>query len=230
MVLDKVLSDREFSELREFLGRVPGGPIQNEEALDGFFAALVCCPDAIAADEIMPVVLNVGPQDNITHFANETEAKHFAVLLGELLDDVSHQITDMEDYAPFVLVDQNGKFQANDWARGFLCGTELRHDIWVDLFKNEKERDYMLPIWALAYEHDEKPEMRPFTEPVSDQLREDLYLAAAASVMEIYKYFRKKRFRFPKTTRAISRSGRKTGRNAPCACGSGRKFKQCCGR
>jgi SEC-C motif-containing protein len=31
----------------------------------------------------------------------------------------------------------------------------------------------------------------------------------------------------PKT---IVRAGPKTGRNDPCPCGSGRKFKHCCGR
>ena len=32
----------------------------------------------------------------------------------------------------------------------------------------------------------------------------------------------------PAVTRASG--GRKTGRNDPCPCGSGRKFKKCCGK
>ena len=191
MVFDTELNDREFFALQEFLGRVPDGPIQNVEALDGFCAALVCCPDLIDADEFMPVLLNIGPQDNITHFANETEVKQFAKQVGELLAEISHQLIDKEDYAPFVLVDEDGKYLANDWAQGFLRGTKMWHEIWVDLVENEKERDCLIPIWALAHEHDEDPVSRPFTEPVSDQLREELYVAAAASVMEIYIYFRR---------------------------------------
>ncbi len=31
-------------------------------------------------------------------------------------------------------------------------------------------------------------------------------------------------------SRTIRREAPKTGRNAPCACGSGQKFKKCCGR
>ena len=28
----------------------------------------------------------------------------------------------------------------------------------------------------------------------------------------------------------VKRQGRKVGRNEPCPCGSGKKYKQCCGR
>jgi SEC-C motif-containing protein len=31
-------------------------------------------------------------------------------------------------------------------------------------------------------------------------------------------------------TQTIKREGRKVGRNEPCPCGSGKKYKQCCGR
>lgn len=32
------------------------------------------------------------------------------------------------------------------------------------------------------------------------------------------------------TTTTVHREGRKVGRNEPCPCGSGKKYKQCCGR
>ena len=33
----------------------------------------------------------------------------------------------------------------------------------------------------------------------------------------------------PETTKPLKRTGEKVGRNAPCPCGSGKKFKKCCG-
>lgn len=230
MESDTELTDSETTQLDEFLGRVPDGPIQNVEALDGFFAAVICCPDLIGIDEYMPYLLNIGSLHELTYFANDKEAKQFDTLVCRCWNHVSHQIIDKGVFIPFVLVDEDGKYQANDWAQGFLRGTGLRHEIWVDLVKNVQGRDYMIPIWALAYEHDENPEMRPFAEPVSDQQREDLYIAAASSVMGIYKYFLKQRSRYQRPYETITQSVRKTGRNAPCPCGSGRKFKQCCGR
>ena len=51
MKLNTELSDSEERRLGEFLGQVRGGAIPNVEALDGFFAALACCPDLVMASE-----------------------------------------------------------------------------------------------------------------------------------------------------------------------------------
>ena len=56
MKLNTELSDSEERRLGEFLGQVRGGAIPNVEALDGFFAALACCPDLVMASEYMPVL------------------------------------------------------------------------------------------------------------------------------------------------------------------------------
>ena len=180
--------------LGEFLSRDPDGPIQNAEALDGFFAALICCQDPIGPDEFMPILLNIGPQDDITHFANEREAKQFSKLVAEHWHRVSHQIID-EEYVPIVLVDEDGKFRANDWANGFLEGIELRSKLWSKLLRDEKEGDFMFPIWVLAYENRENSKFRSFDEPVTDKEREKLHLAAGYCVIEMYRYFSEQRNR-----------------------------------
>ena len=33
----------------------------------------------------------------------------------------------------------------------------------------------------------------------------------------------------PATSATVRREGKKVGRNAPCPCGSGKKYKKCCG-
>lgn len=50
------LHDDELSELGAMLARVDGGQIGNIEALDGFCAALACCPDLVMPSEFLPVV------------------------------------------------------------------------------------------------------------------------------------------------------------------------------
>jgi len=50
------LTEAEFEELDGFLVRVDGGEIPNTEALDGFFAALACCPDLAMPSEYMPTI------------------------------------------------------------------------------------------------------------------------------------------------------------------------------
>ena len=54
-------------------------------------------------------------------------------------------------------------------------------------------------------------------------------MAAAAGTMQIYRYFKAQRFlhKDERTCLTSSTSKSKIGRNDPCPCGSGKKFKQC---
>jgi uncharacterized protein YecA (UPF0149 family) len=75
--------------------------------------------------------------------------------------------------------------------------------------------------------------MRPYKEPVSAERREKLIVGAAAGVTGIYHYFEAQRLvkgHLLDNTTTFHRVTPKIGRNDPCPCGSGKKFKQCCGR
>jgi uncharacterized protein len=89
----------------------------------------------------------------------------------------------------------------------------------------------LVPIFALAHEHDPDPEMRPHKEAMSAEDRERLIVGAAAGVTGIHRYFQGQRLveSFDNAT-TFRRTVPKIGRNDPCPCGSGKKFKQCCGR
>ena len=50
---------------------------------------------------------------------------------------------------------------ANDWARGFMRGVELRREAWADLIASEEHGGSILPMLMLYHEHDPHPEMRP---------------------------------------------------------------------
>jgi uncharacterized protein len=90
----------------------------------------------------------------------------------------------------------------------------------------------LVPIFALANEHHPDPEMRPYKEPMSVQRREQLIVGVAASVPAIYRYFGARRrlaSRGERESATYRRAGGKVGRNDPYPCGSGKKFKKCCG-
>ncbi len=75
--------------------------------------------------------------------------------------------------------------------------------------------------------------MRPYKEAISPEEREKLIVGAAAAVTGIYRYFEAQRLLerqlFDSAT-TFRRTVPEIGRNDPCPCGSGKKFKQCCGR
>ncbi|RXV59025.1 YecA family protein [Roseovarius sp. A46] len=151
-------------------------------------------------------------------------------LVNRQWNHVNHQLDSEEVYLPLLFEDEEGNVRANPWAQGFLLGTNLRPDIWREIVEDETEGGAMVPIWALAYEHHDDPEMRPFDEPVTEDQRQELVIGAAAGVMRMHRYFLKRRDIYTPPSRTFTRSGDKTGRNDPCPCGSGKKFKQCCGR
>ena len=110
----------------------------------------------------------------------------------------------------------------------------LRNPEWAPLVNDDDHDGSVVPIFALANENDPDPDMRPYKEPMSDEQREKLLVGAAAGVMRIYKYFRRRHpladIPLDPGNSTYRRFVPKTGRNEPCPCGSGKKFKNCCGK
>ena len=131
------------------------------------------------------------------------------------------------------LRNEKGVANANDWATGFMRGMELRRDSWSDLIHDEDHGGSLIPIFILAHEHDPDPELRPYPEPIGAERRETLIVHLAAGVMYICKYFAAERTMtiHPDAGNTTHRRPTlKVGRNDPCLCGSGKKYKRCCGK
>jgi uncharacterized protein len=109
-----------------------------------------------------------------------------------------------------------------------MRGVEYAHDEWGELINDEEHAGTVIPILALYHEHDEDPEMRPG--PISPERREKIIIGMAAGLVGAYRYFRPERQHAANASATSSRGGtRKIGRNEPCPCGSGKKYKRCCG-
>ena len=57
---------------------------------------------------------------------------------------------------------------------------ELRREDWFVLFNDENHGGSLVPIFALARQHDPDPEMRPYKEPIGAEQREKLIIGTAA--------------------------------------------------
>ncbi|POP91694.1 YecA family protein, partial [Pseudomonas syringae pv. avii] len=73
------------------------------------------------------------------------------------------------------------------------------------------------------------PALRPPS--VTNEKREEVIEMMIASLTIIYRFFEPHRWSLALTPPDVPlrREGPKIGRNAPCPCSSGRKFKNCCG-
>jgi uncharacterized protein len=226
------LTDAEFDSLSGVLSRYGGKDAMNLEQLDGFLAAVICFPRRIPEIEYLPAIWG-DETINEKAFAARPALQTFLSLVTRHKESVAHTLQSGEVYTPIILASDEGVFRANDWANGFMLGMSLRHEDWFDLFEDEDHGGSLVPILALAHENDPDPEMRPYKEPISAERREKLLVGVAAGVMNIYKYFRihqksvEAAFSPEATYRRLAP---KPGRNDPCPCGSGKKFKHCCGK
>jgi uncharacterized protein len=224
------LTDAERGRIEEILlpFRDQGG--MNLEMVDGFFAALLCCPDLVMLGEYLPELF--GGDDDGAFFSDEQEANGFLGLLVRHWNAVAAQLHSKEIYTPLLTEDDQGIRRANDWAEGFLRGMRMRKESWKPLLKDEDHGGLLVPIFALANEHNPDPKMRPAQEPMSAERRDQLIAAVVGGVMMIYDYFEPDRRRVNRAARETDTYRRETvkiGRNDPCYCGSGKKYKKCCG-
>jgi uncharacterized protein len=224
------LTESEFDRLSSMLERFSDS--MNLEQIDGFLAALICGPEIVRPSEYLPVIW--GDDMVIEDTSNaQTVLQDFLSLINRHWNFIADTLYSGDAFLPFLIEDENGLSHANDWATGFLRGMEFHQEQWAALLDDEQHGGWLVPILALAHEHDPDPEMRPYKEPISAEAREKLIVGAAAGVTGIYRYFEAQRLvekELYGDATTFRRAMPKIGRNDPCPCGSGKKFKHCCGR
>jgi uncharacterized protein len=226
------LTDAEFERLSAVLRRFDNTRPMNLEQLDGFLAALICGPEIVRPSEYLPVICG---DDMVLEdsFDAQPVLQDFLSLIRRHWNVIADTLQSGHVFLPLLLEDDRGVTTANDWATGFVRGIEFHKEQWAALLADEEHGGWLVPIFALAHEHDPDPEMRPYKEAISAEEREKLIVGAAAGVTGIYRYFQKQRSvekQRSDSATTFRRTVPKIGRNDPCPCGSGKKFKQCCGR
>ncbi len=222
------LTDAELDRLGDFLEGCKGGKAMNLEELDGFFAALIAGPEAVMPSEYNRELFG----GETPGFSSLDEAKEILGLLTRHWNTIAGTLLKAEPYVPLLLEDENGVAHGNDWARGFMRGMHMRHDGWAELVNDEEHGGCLIPMLMLCHEHDEDPKTRP--DPITPEKRKQVIAGMAAGLLRAYKYFREQRQTYAgsASVRHSSESHRSTpkvGRNDLCPCGSGKKYKKCCG-
>lgn len=234
------LSEAELDQLSERLDRIKNADALSLEGVDGLFCALIASPESVSPSEYLPVILG-GESGSREFFANVDEANATVSLVLRYWNSI---ITDLEKesvHAPCTFDVEPGEVPGRAWARGFMLGVALAPEGWDDLFRNEEEGD-LFAIPLVAGEVD--PEWP--TVPVTPQLADDVLMSLAVGFARSYRHFAAARRanadaqyadalededldeddHYPET---YVRPEPKVGRNESCPCGSGKKFKKCCG-
>jgi uncharacterized protein len=223
---DEPLTDAELGRLAQILAECAGDGAMNPEEVDGFFAALMAGPEMVFPSEYLAEVLG-GDMAEVCEFEGIEEADE---MLGLLMRHWNHIVTTLgkdEPYLPALLEDENGDVYGNDWAFGFMRGVDMRRESWASLLESDSP-GYLFPMLLLCHEHDPDPKLRP--PPFTPEKREELLVLMSHGLPQCYRYFKPKRQAEAEAKASeYRRSQAKMGRNDPCPCGSGKKYKHCHG-
>lgn len=228
LALDQSLTDAEYDRLAAILDRFPEEDAMDAEEMDGFFAALICGPVTIPPSVYLGEIW--GSEE--TPFSTAGDFEEFLNLAMRHWNFMARVLSSRDlTFLPWLLVEEGEEIpRGNRWAQGFLRGVGLCREAWEEIFENEDKFAILLPVLALAHENDPDLGMRSWTTPPDRKLREQLLAGLSVATQKLDDYFRSCRMREarPQPT-GLGTSGRKIGRNDPCSCGSGKKYKRCCG-
>ena len=244
------LSADEFAALEAILAylRTRLDSIPCWEFCEGFMAALICARRQMRAEEYLPVLLAVP-------FANAVQRQHFLALwtrrwhqVSLALDTKIDALDDAAAYQP-ELVDARAEFAAVPqaeraaragskvpsfaqlWAKGFMAVVTAWPEDWAVSRNKEaiKWRAAALEcVQALTPDDTDAPSLPAFQDakgpPTVSVKRMKAFADALWAVYNMREMWRSLGPRIQTVVKAAT-----SGRNDPCACGSGKKFKKCCG-
>jgi uncharacterized protein len=202
------------------------------EELDGFIAGLLVCPDLIKPGEWLPIVWGQNRADPQPSFNNLDHVNRVLGLLMEHYNDVARTLMDRPDrYSPLFPVDErNGDILWELWIEGFEKAVNLRPATWQKLLNTDADTATamrgMLTLADIARGDQRLP--RKDRDAVTATAPDDI-----ARWIVTLNQWRLANYRPMQGTDPILRpsftSANKVGRNDPCPCGSGKKYKKCCG-
>lgn len=221
----EVLSKQELSRLEEFLS-LPGfnGEAMSLGKLQGFLSAVISAPDSIAPGKWVQEVFKIGPK-----LEGMVVAQEFMALIMRFYNGVA---SDLGQNQPIKFILEpctatNPRPDHQTWCEGYILGWGLSTEEWLSP-GNEPLKKLTFPILLLSGAFKEEAERRGRKYLPDDEyakLQQECVDMLPKAVAGIYQYWHSRAKPGPS-----KRETPKVGRNEACPCGSGQKFKQCCGK
>ena len=213
-------AEPELARLESLLaGEPPASSAFSSDGLQGLFVALAIGPDESPPARWLEAALGDGPDahpapaspelvDLVTRFRDDTARRVHEGSLSLLMQPL-----------------RRGRLDYATWCHGFLAGVELSEAGWYDAADPDEVEELLFPIFVLADELTPEERAR-YTPAAWRKLVLDAEAGLDRTLVRLRDYWAIVRTP-PQTVRHESP---RVGRNDPCPCGSGRKYKQCCGR
>lgn len=198
--------------------------------LDGFIAGLLVLPEDVPPGEWFSAAFGLGKGQRSV-FASIDHANAVLDLVMAYHDEIARTLkATPELYQPRFPVEDDGDVIWELWIEGFAMAVELRRDRFMAYRQVGGEvagaaLSMMMAIDTVFDEHSDPVELGKLGNKMAALVRE--------SVLTLYRH-RQSGAPLPGTPAFAERANPfasfgKVGRNDPCPCGSGEKFKRCCG-
>ena len=229
------------------------------EFCEGFMAAVICMRRPVAASEYLAALLGTPEADQAPDadggsFKNDAQQAQFMALWHQRWAEVSTaldaKVDSLEDercYHPEVMdirgaiaempPEEQAKFSEEDmpafaqvWALGFMFAVEYWPEEWAAPRDKDAAKwldDALQAVVAMTEDDAAAPEVSPLSEdgaPSTSIARLNAFGEAIWAVYDLRELWLTLGPRI-ETVRAVATPGR----NEACSCGSGKKFKKCCG-
>ena len=193
------------------------GAAMNVERLDGFLTAIVVNPVSVSPSECTAAIWGKTPA-----FDDAEQADLTIDLIERHQRSIARRL---EAHQPLAAIMADVELTANAWADGFMRGVSCRMDVWDRRLEHDEQLTSFLGHILMLAVSSEDAEREGITPEKRDGMVESLSLA----VLGLFLYWREKPIGHRLPVRAARQRAGKIGRNEPCHCGSGKKFKRCCG-
>ena len=226
------LNQDEIGELDALLAAIPE-PLEPLDAvmLDGFLCGVLVQPQLVDVDEWLPYVFDAGGHRwGVAEPGPEQRRARALVLRRHAA--INRSLAERGDFDPLLLepsqdnVDEQQRAAADPigamlspWVAGFEQAVQLLPAL-VEL-DDSQVRAALARILAFAPADDETTKAKAKPGATLEQAIEVI----VAGVAELYELTLAQRYRVA----AVRHAAPKVGRNDPCPCGSGKKFKHCHG-
>ena len=213
---DDPLTSDELAWLDLALWRRLGTNTMCLEWADGYLSALAVGPESVRPASYLPEILGAGAE-----FDTPEHGTYIAELLARHLGSIEREVAEdgtSEQFINYVMGDLEGTL----WAQGYLTCIEHHDGAWQPLLSKRYLLERLVaPLLALLPGDGE-----PGEELLTPEARSELIDALPFVMHGTWSFWHDAAHPLLEVQRERAV---KVGRNDPCPCGSGKKYKRCCG-
>ena len=221
--LHSPLTEQELKALDDFLA----SPVREDTTMDvatleGYLVALGTGPETVMPSDWLPWVWDMHGGKAEAQFQDLDEANHTLQLIMRFNNQLLQQFADSpEEFEPVYW--RSPVWGAAEWCEGFLLGISLTQEAWTPLMVGHP--DWFAPFMRLGTSEglaitDKQGDAEHWMNEVTPAL---------AQIHAFWLVHRRQLLAEDAIREPVVRASPKIGRNEPCPCGSGKKYKKCCG-